>query len=135
MKWWIFFAVSLFLLLTGLILVVLFIHLYVIPRQNDPEFIDTYCTVVGIYTEDGSALCDNETTDYRRFDCVVVKVSYQTGNSTGYGHLREWNEYYRRLSRSTVAKERVGLRARACVRVYTFCACLCVCLCVYVCKM
>ena len=38
-------------LFIGLFLVILFINLYVIPHESNPEFVDTYYTVEGIYKE------------------------------------------------------------------------------------
>ena len=115
MKWRILFGVSLLLCFTGLYLVVLFIHQFVIPRQNNPEFIDTYCTVIGIYGESGSNICDKESADSRRFDCVVVRVLYKMSNYTGFGHLEEWRGYHRDLSKNTVTDHRVSNFKHRCI--------------------
>ena len=72
----------------------LFIHIYIIPRMNNPDSVDTYCTVIGLYTRTGTRICDGAGESQMELDCVDIQVSYAiSADSYGFGHLHYRDEH------------------------------------------
>ena len=84
MKSWIYFGISLFCLISGLLLVIIFIHVYILPHLKNPKYMETSCTVFGFYTMEGNIINNLKDTIYFgdnnilswEYECVNVNVTY-----------------------------------------------------------
>jgi hypothetical protein len=73
--------------------------------MNNPEFVDTYCTVVGFYSENWENICEPDIESSKRLSCVDIKVSYaKSRDSIGYGYLYGQDQHNKHLLQLNVTE-------------------------------